>query len=76
MHAVVCCRIQQSLLADGCEQRRHSGVDYELIASVNHHGETPASGHYTAELISICQHQVLPDACCIVLQDTAELVGR
>ena len=45
-----CCRIQQSLLADDCEQRRHGGADYELIASVSHHGKTPASGHYTADV--------------------------
>lgn len=43
-------RIQQSLLADDCEQRRHGGADYELIASVSHHGKTPASGHYTADV--------------------------
>lgn len=43
-------RIQQSLLADDCEQRRHGGADYELIASVSHHGLTPASGHYTADV--------------------------
>ncbi|KAA6429327.1 MAG: Ubiquitin carboxyl-terminal hydrolase 24 [Trebouxia sp. A1-2] len=43
-------RVQQSLLADDCEQRRHGGADYELIASVSHHGKTPASGHYTADV--------------------------
>jgi len=39
-----------TLLADDCGQRRHAGADYELIASVSHHGKTPASGHYTADV--------------------------
>ena len=44
------CRIQQGLLADDCEQKRQGGADYELIATVSHHGRTPASGHYTADV--------------------------
>jgi ubiquitin carboxyl-terminal hydrolase 10 len=38
-------------VADGCPEPRHrSGADYELIAVVHHHGRTPASGHYTADV--------------------------
>lgn len=44
------CRIQQQLLADDCEQKRQGGADYELIASVSHHGKSPSSGHYTADV--------------------------
>lgn len=44
------CRIQHNLLADDCEQRRQGGAGYELIATVSHHGRTPASGHYTADV--------------------------
>ena len=44
------CRVQQNLLADDCEQRRQGGAEYELTATVSHHGRTPASGHYTADV--------------------------
>ena len=49
-HVVPACRVQQNLLADDCEQRRQGGAEYELTATVSHHGRTPASGHYTADV--------------------------
>ena len=36
-------------MAEGCPDARHrSGAEYALCAVVQHHGRTPASGHYTA----------------------------
>lgn len=44
-------RIQPSWMAEGCPDARHrGGADYDLIAVVHHHGRTPASGHYTADV--------------------------
>ena len=42
-------RILPSWMAEGCPEPRHRlGAEYALCAVVQHHGRTPASGHYTA----------------------------
>ncbi|KAK9807533.1 hypothetical protein WJX72_001859 [[Myrmecia] bisecta] len=40
-------RMQRAWVSDKCPMQ---GAEYELIATVSHHGRTPASGHYTADV--------------------------
>ena len=45
------CRLLPSWIAELCPEPRHrGGAEYELIATVLHHGKTPAAGHYTADV--------------------------
>jgi ubiquitin carboxyl-terminal hydrolase 10 len=47
----MCGRILPSWVAEGCPEPRHrAGAEYGLIAVVQHHGRTPAAGHYTADV--------------------------
>lgn len=44
-------RLLPSWIAELCPEPRHrGGAEYELIATVLHHGKTPAAGHYTADV--------------------------
>ena len=46
-------RLQPKWIYQASPTERHrSGADYELVATVSHHGRGPASGHYTAD---VCQ---------------------
>jgi ubiquitin C-terminal hydrolase len=43
-------RLKASMLADGCTNVRGGNAAYDLIGVVQHHGRTPAGGHYTADV--------------------------
>ena len=43
-------RIKPSMLSDSSPHRVTGGVQYELRATVSHHGTTPMGGHYTADV--------------------------
>lgn len=50
-NAFPACRLLPSWIAELCPEPRHrGGAEYELIATVLHHGKTPSAGHYTADV--------------------------
>lgn len=56
----LCCahRIQPAWVHSSCETPAHkSGAVLDLIATVSHHGRTPASGHYTADVRQVATPQ-------------------
>jgi ubiquitin carboxyl-terminal hydrolase 10 len=44
-------KVNRSWLSPDCAQR---GAEYELVATVTHHGKTIGSGHYTADVRQPC----------------------
>lgn len=50
MRLFYCCRLDSELL-DRESQHKRGGAQYELIATVSHHGQKAISGHYTADVL-------------------------